>query len=369
MRTARERCFERRGARRDERRRPPRAARRPHAHTGSSTAAIVTAACCASRTASRVARETSGTRKRASGARFDDPRSRLEHQARHASRFRTSRLPGSSANTGVAVCASASRALRGACLAAAASCASGWPTYVTAMPAASYSGGSNGNSASMRSTACADRLQPLAPPCPYRRTHEMHGAHAAVASACRSRPRLKSGASTPTNSGTRAARSRRAMSRRMRNQLAADARRPRRSRAPRASPVGAHASQPAASIFGPGDAGESHVRPLPAHRMDQRRRQAHRPTPRRRRCRSMHRLAHDRRGRRSASDTATAVGAGTASGASSGAARLASASRAFVERQALAIERLVRAAHRGDVGAAEPAPAQAFVVRAGGFAG
>ena len=34
----------------------------------------------------------------------------------------------------------------------AASCAIGWPTYVTGMPASSYSGGSNGNSASMRST-------------------------------------------------------------------------------------------------------------------------------------------------------------------------------------------------------------------------
>ncbi len=81
------------------------------------------------------------------------------------------------------------------------------------MPAWSYSGGSNGNSASIRSTE-----RPI--DCSRSRRH----AHTDGLTKCtvrtprrlsrRSRPRLKSGASTPMKTGTRAARNRRAMSRR-----------------------------------------------------------------------------------------------------------------------------------------------------------
>ena len=65
----------------------------------------------------------------------------------------------------------------------------------------------------------------------------------------------------------------------------ADARAPRPSRARRASRAETTTSQPAASMRGPGDAGEAHVRQPRAHRVDQRRARARRPTPRPRRCR------------------------------------------------------------------------------------
>ena len=59
--------------------------------------------------------------------------------------------------------------------------------------------------------AAADRSQALAPPRPHRRADEVDRCARRARFSLRSRPRLKSGASTPTNSGTRSA-SRRARS-------------------------------------------------------------------------------------------------------------------------------------------------------------
>ncbi len=129
-----------------------------------------------------------------------------------------------------------------------------------------------------------DRAHALAPPRPDRRTDEVDRAHAAALAACASRPRLKSGASTPTNSGTRSAtqppRQRAAQAEELRTAATA----PRRDHAPTASRSGTRARSPP-----PPSAGRRRRRSAQAAASRAPRgsasRQARRPKPRRRRCR------------------------------------------------------------------------------------